>query len=383
MSVHIARFRDYRRLRFKLTRNAVRNKLPLRGMFELTYECNHRCIHCYTVPAPDKKELTTAQVKSVLDQLKDAGCFYIGFTGGEIFTRPDMLDILYHAKKCAFQTILKTNGTLINKDMADHLAKLAINNVDLSLLGAKEETFDSITQVKGSFKRFVKTIDLLKERRIPLQLKTCVMKSNIDEFMDMKRFAKERGLRFSYDPALTPKSDGSRGPIDHRLSNEKILDLRKTLIARWKEKHKNDKNFKKQMNKSKAKKDFSTFFRCGVGRYTFTIGPYGHMKTCIDIPHPMADVLKKGVMGAWEETKKFIENFKPSEEYRCAVCDLNQYCSWCPARGFLEKGDLNRCSPFHKEMAILRAQEAGDGAAEKYIKEYIEKNKEEMILTES
>ena len=66
--------------------HARERKIPSRVMFELTYRCNFRCLHCYLSP-DKKKELGTEEVFSILCQLKDAGTFHIGFTGGEIFLR--------------------------------------------------------------------------------------------------------------------------------------------------------------------------------------------------------------------------------------------------------------------------------------------------------
>ena len=103
-----------------MSKDAREQKIPSRVMFELTYRCNFRCLHCYLSP-DKKKELNTKEVFLVLDQLKDAGTFHIGFTGGEPFLRRDLFQILDHAKKCGFRISLLTNGFLINRDNAKKL----------------------------------------------------------------------------------------------------------------------------------------------------------------------------------------------------------------------------------------------------------------------
>src|SRR2546430_8077128 len=45
-----------------------------------------------------KDELATAQITALIDQLAEAGCLNIFFTGGEIFTRGDLFEILAYAK---------------------------------------------------------------------------------------------------------------------------------------------------------------------------------------------------------------------------------------------------------------------------------------------
>ena len=42
--------------------------IPIAVQFDLTYRCNERCIHCY-LDHEDHGELTTDEVKHVLDQL--------------------------------------------------------------------------------------------------------------------------------------------------------------------------------------------------------------------------------------------------------------------------------------------------------------------------
>ena len=44
---------------------------PIRAMMELTYKCNHKCIHCYNPEPSDKFELSKEETFSVIDQLAD------------------------------------------------------------------------------------------------------------------------------------------------------------------------------------------------------------------------------------------------------------------------------------------------------------------------
>ena len=49
----------------------------------------------------------------MLEQLRDAGCFYLGLTGGEPFMRKDIMPIIERSCDLGFQTIIHTNGSLI------------------------------------------------------------------------------------------------------------------------------------------------------------------------------------------------------------------------------------------------------------------------------
>ncbi|MGH9373641.1 MAG: radical SAM protein, partial [Vicinamibacterales bacterium] len=106
----------------------MRQHLPLSGTIEITRRCPLTCVHCYNnLPMSDHAasgaELTYAEHCRILDQLADAGCLWLLFTGGEIFARRDFLDIYTYAKKRGFLITLFTNGTLITPRIADYLAE--------------------------------------------------------------------------------------------------------------------------------------------------------------------------------------------------------------------------------------------------------------------
>ena len=55
--------------------------------------CNERCVHCYRV-VEDRQELTTAEVKALLADLARAGTLYLTFSGGEVFLRRDLFELI-------------------------------------------------------------------------------------------------------------------------------------------------------------------------------------------------------------------------------------------------------------------------------------------------
>ena len=55
---------------------AVRLGIPLGVQLDLTYRCNERCVHCY-LDHDDHGELTLAEISGLLDQLADAGVFFL------------------------------------------------------------------------------------------------------------------------------------------------------------------------------------------------------------------------------------------------------------------------------------------------------------------
>ncbi len=67
--------------------------IPLTVQLDLTYRCNERCVHCY-LDHDDHGEMTTAEYKKLLDELAEAGVFFLTMSGGEIMLRKDFFEIL-------------------------------------------------------------------------------------------------------------------------------------------------------------------------------------------------------------------------------------------------------------------------------------------------
>src|SRR5215813_11409639 len=109
----------------ELSAKALSLGVPLSAHLDVTYRCNERCVHCY-LDHEDHGEMSLAEITDLLDQLADAGVFFLTISGGEIFLRPDLFDIIKHARKRWFAVKIKTNGILIREAQARRLAELSI-----------------------------------------------------------------------------------------------------------------------------------------------------------------------------------------------------------------------------------------------------------------
>src|SRR6202795_1591080 len=103
-------------------------RVPMEVSIEVTRRCPLECLHCYNnLPMADRaarnRELSLEEYRRLLDQIADAGCFWILFTGGEIFARPDFLEIYGYAKSKGFLATLFTNAAMITERISDFLAQ--------------------------------------------------------------------------------------------------------------------------------------------------------------------------------------------------------------------------------------------------------------------
>ena len=191
-------------------------RAPLSGSVELTRRCNLKCTHCYNNLEPGNREakndeLTYEEHCRILDEITDAGCLWLLYTGGEIFARPDFLNIYTYAKQKGLLLTLFTNGTLITPPIADYLADWRPFSIEISMYGRTPDTHDRITGIPGSFERSMRGIQLIMERDLPLILKAMVLTLNKHEIWDIKRFVEEElGLEFRFDAMLNRSRAVSR-----------------------------------------------------------------------------------------------------------------------------------------------------------------------------
>lgn len=327
-----------------------KNNIPFEAQFELTYHCNLSCCHCYIAADSKKKELTAKEIYSILDQLAEAGCFAVAFTGGEPLTRPDIFDILTYSKNKGFYVTLLTNGTLITPGSADYLHDIGIDRVDISFYGVTTETFENITCVTGSFNRCLQGIKLLQNRNIHIVLKMIVMTLNLKEFESVKGFTRKRGISFRYGHILKPNFNGSSSPLIYRISPKEAinLDMKNQSFAFHEEER------VQRENKPPSAED--SFFYCNAGRNFFAITPYGELNLCLDYHFPEYDLRKGSFAEGWKVLVNYVTSATPNRNYKCNDCEYWSHCYWCPAQGLAEMGDLNACIPYFKELAKLRAK---------------------------
>lgn len=354
------RVKRYRTFIRKFNRVGAQKSIPRKATFELTYKCNFNCVHCFTDLATGKRELNTKEVFSILDQMRDMGIFHIAFTGGEIFSRPDILDILGHARKNGFEVSLLTNGSLITETIADWLIKYRIRDLEISFHGASPGTFENITQVRGSYDKVLAVIKMFKEKGVIVTMKACVLDLNLDEVANIMRFAKSLEASFRYSQFVVPKLDCDPSPVSHRIPPQEFISINKRFAGiikstnRHKPKIKMDPLRINGVDTRAADPDKA--FNCMAGRSMMFINPYGEMKPCIVLPTPSYDISGGNLKDGWRYMVKFTEETKRPYGWECNTCDLSQFCSVCPARAYLNSGDMFGCPKYFKEVARLKKE---------------------------
>ena len=334
----------------------------MNGTIEVTRRCPLTCAHCYNnLPMADcdaqGRELTYAEHCRILDELADAGCLFLLFTGGEIFARRDFLDIYTYAKTKGFLITLFTNGTLITPKLADYLARWRPFSIEITLYGHTKATYERLTGIPGSYEKCIRGIHLLLERGLPLKLKTVAVTINKHEVWDMQRFAEEElGVEFKFDSLMSPRIDCSQSPLAVRLNPEECVAFDVQDPKRMDEWKLFAERYFRPANPPERGDEV---YHCGGGVSSFAIDPYGGMSICVLSQVDKFDLRTGHVREAWAGFLRRVRQKKVTRLTKCTACELKSMCGMCPANGELENGDPEALVDFLCRVAHLRAYTFG------------------------
>jgi len=333
-------------------------RVPLQVSIEVTRRCPLECLHCYNnLPMGDmeakRRELSKEEHFKMLDELVEMGCFWLLYTGGEIFARKDFLEIYTYAKKKGFLITLFTNGTIINEQIADYLVEWPPFAIEITLYGRTRETYEALTAVPGSYDRCLHGIKLLKERGLPLKLKTVATSINKHEVLAMRQFAEEDlGVEFKVDGQINPRIDCSQSPLAVRLTPEEVVALdmcAPKAMNEYRRLAKHDSENPPNLSQS------DTVYFCGGGMNSFAINAHGEIGICVISQQDTFDIREAGVKRVWEESLLQLRKRKRTRVTKCIQCRIQSLCGMCPANGEMENGDKESPVDFLCHVAHLRA----------------------------
>ena len=337
-------------------------RAPVQVSIEMTRRCPLECLHCYNnLPMGDvearQRELSKEEHFRLLDELVEMGCFWLLYTGGEIFARKDFLEIYTYAKQKGFLITLFTNGTLLTEQIADYLAEWPPFAIEITLYGRTRETYEALTAIPGSYDRCLRGIKLLQSRGLPLKLKTVATSINKHEVFAMKQFAEEElGVDFKMDGQINPRIDCSQSPLAVRLMPEEVvaLDLHSPQAAsEYRRLARRDAE-----NPPNLSQNDSVYF-CGGGVNSFAVNAYGEIGICVISQQETFSTRGSSVKQVWEESLLQLRNRKRTRVTKCIECRIQSLCGMCPANGELENGDRESPVSFLCNVAHLRAAALG------------------------
>lgn len=341
---------------------------PISFDIEITARCNMNCTHCYiNLPAGDSKalasELTVEEILGIAREAVKMGALWCLITGGEPLLRKDFPEIYMGLKRLGLLVSVFTNATLINEEHIALFKKYPPRDIEITVYGVTQETYEAVTRCPGSFKKFMNGLNAVIQNGICVRLKAMAMRANLHEQKAIADFCLARTKDYyRFDPQLHLRFDGNKKRNkeirSQRLTPEQIVALENSDEQRI---NAMKKDCKMLINKEFIHDGCNHLFHCGAGKNSFTVSYDGRFRLCSSL---WADGttydLRRGtlkeacqnfvprVLDMRSERKEFLES--------CRKCELVNLCFWCPAHAHLETGMLDGITPYFCDIAHQRAK---------------------------
>lgn len=297
---------------------------PLQYVYiECTNACNLKCLHCYNDSGVKlKQELTTEEIKEIIDKLGRLSVLNVILTGGEPLLRKDIFEIIEYIRGKPMSVTLFTNGILIDEEVTNKIKNYKILRVIVSLDGANPETHDKFRGVPRAFEKTKNAIRLLAQRGIFVTINTCINKFNKNEIPQILQLIKDLGVS---DYVIGPiySAGRAKGRVkDIGITPEEYPQLVKTI-----------RNCEKQIfGKEKVFVQSSPFKgNCGIGMRFLVIKPDGTLIPCVSADAEdfyLGNVKKDAIEEVWNKSSVLnkLREIDLRNDEKCATCEHFQFC---------------------------------------------------------
>ena len=321
--------------------------LPISVHLDVTYRCNERCVHCY-LDHDDHGEMTTAEIKGVLDQLAEAGVLFLTFSGGEVFMRRDFFELVEHARRLQFSVKIKTNAVMIHEEQAQRMRSLGVDTIQISVYSHRPEVHDAITKLPHSFERTMKAIRFLRDQGLKVTIANVLMTRNLSDHYQLQKLAAEMGVHYTVDPTITPMMDGDTSVLSLRIPGEELTEIFRNpaLVP----------NMEEFCAPPKAPtEDDLESYSCSAGHSFCYISPYGDVFPCVQFPLPSGNVRRQKFLDIWNLSPqlKEVRSIQAKHLTVCSSCAHVSSCSRCPGLAYME-GNMRGPSTADCEKSYYR-----------------------------
>lgn len=318
-------------------------------VWNITRECNLRCVHCYNDSGAKCNEATNQEARAIIDDLAEYGVSSLIFSGGEPLMRDDLFDLIGYAGDKGLRTVISTNGTLITSDKAQLIKKSGTGYVGISLDGIGKVN-DKFRGVEGAFEKAVVGIRNCQNVGVRVGLRLTLTQSNVCELEKFFDFFQQMDIERACFYHLVPSGRGGIGAEDltaeqSRAAIELILATarhlkeigRKTDILTVDNHADGAYVYLKLLSEDAARAEavWKLLSYNGGGMYSSGVGI-----GCIDFNgkvhadqfwshYDLGDVRKRKFSQIWESDEPLLKGLRDRRGYikgRCRLCRFFEIC---------------------------------------------------------
>ncbi len=345
---------------------------PLKTLFwNVTYACNFRCGICFAdagSKSPD--ELTTAEGMELVQKAHEAGVQDILISGGEPFTRKDLIPILAHMADFGITARIASNGSLLDAKILARLRRETLaKSFQISLDTADEALYAKFHGTASAALRVVlDNIKRIQDNGFHTTVSVRLGRQTLAGIPQLLELAVREGWATVtvHCPVHTRRIQGAF------LQNEDVISLLSPALDHfcalpnswlietyipWAEYH--------PLLRSIEKRIRINHLGCRAGRDRLTINPTGWISPCVclDVPAAYVGNIRRDDLREVFQSSPICEMMRRPEDYDiCSDCPSVAKCGGgCRAAAFALTGRLDGpdgSCPVRKNRTNIRARDS-------------------------
>jgi SynChlorMet cassette radical SAM/SPASM protein ScmE len=338
----------------------------------LTGRCNLHCAYCfYSQEMKSLHDLPKDEWLSFFKELRDLAVRDVCLSGGEVFLRPDLWELIDALTDCRMRYSLLTNGTLVTEDtLAQFEAgkrRQRLSSIQISIDGSCADVHDR-SRGQGSFKNAIRGLRLLKDAGFPITVRVTINQHNVDDLDNIARLLLD-------DIKIASFGTNDVMPMGAGCDNQKTITLlplqqvkaMKTLarladqydgritasagpLAKWRT--------YQEMEHARATGEMSTRWKmgylaaCGCMYNKLSVHHNGIITPCNIMAKMELGRINRDVLTDIWKTQPLLQSLKDrrqipmTEVPGCEDCEWAPFCNGsCPGLAYELTGDVNQANP--------------------------------------
>ena len=314
-----------------MTNGRLRDFYLDRGMLlkihmDLLYACDLDCHHCY-LDNKKRPQVSTPQIIDALTQAADMGAIQVTFSGGEIFLRKDLFEILDAARALRYHMRLKTHGGNLTRADAKRIATMGVAAVDFSVYALEDAPHDEFTKIPGSLQRTLRGIGYLQDEGVPVEVKCSVTTFNLHHYRALFAHFDDDRVKVTLNARVRGTNSITTDTYPLNLSHE---DKVRVEIFKL-EQHDGPRP------KGAAPSPDQSHF-CFAGRTALYIAPDLKVYPCTAYPVELGNLHDHSLRDIWTGGPELtsIRSATRADTGICSTCAARSHCSYCPGAAYIE-----------------------------------------------
>lgn len=319
---------------------------PLTFNWTLSYRCNFVCAHCYSRDEVCA-ELSTADLKRIVDVLAAKQVPFINFGGGEPLIREDLYEIAAYATARGLSVSMNSNGWLLDAAAAARLQAAGFKSVGISIDSADPALHDDFRNMPGAFPRAVAALEHLRAAGVRSTMSAVISRINYQAFRELLALARAHGVAQVYLHNFKCSGRGFRNRQELDLSPDEWRAFYVEALAVKQQTNDLAISFDDPVIAAlPGYQEQSLVKGSSCGKLSLHLRPNGDITPCGFIPLVVGNILRDDFDTIWFDAPVLKAMRSKEASGKCSGCSAFADClGGCTARAFATTGDFNQPDP--------------------------------------